>query len=193
MGDYGNFVVKATIPGVAHSKNKDFTTSYSPSKSHFSPFYFNTTLLAFGSSEGDTTLEFTPTTHGAMMRVRFAGKSNRKEDWGFDAQRRISVVLNGGSDTSSVDTDSDGVIWITGKSTKNSGGVPSNFAHYFVLGIFVGERGDEAPRWGPNMKHADSDWAYADLWAEDPKNDVVTVRIGTSLISLEQARLNLDR
>ena len=136
-------------------------------------------------------MDFTVTQHGAVMRVKFPSLVFSEADQ-TDQSRRISVVLNGGTDASFVSTDADGVVWITGKTTKNSGGVPSNFAHYFTVGIFAGSAGG-APTAKPVSTHADAEWAYADFSADDPLHDLLTVRIATSLISAEQSMLNFQR
>jgi len=49
IADYGNFLIKASIPGLYHAKSKNFYGGYSPKKSIFTPYLFNTTFLSYGT------------------------------------------------------------------------------------------------------------------------------------------------
>ena len=94
---------------------------YTPSKSTFLPYHFSTTLMAYSTDEADTKLDFTSTNHGAILRYQFpryviiwpcldgiwrnnfiysyvTGETNAA----FIQTRRVSIVLHGGSDQSSV-------------------------------------------------------------------------------------------
>ena len=168
IGDYGNLLFKASIPDLYHpssaSTRPNFFSGYSVNqsffspylfktqtvpptkKAFFSPFFFNNTPLSSNIfSEGRISIDFTVSRHGAIIRYAFPRplKTNIQRN-------RISVVLNGAlnrngvDDYSSVSTDVEGYTWITGHTVynagnyHNSGDLPDNFRHYFVLGIFIG-------------------------------------------------------
>ena len=126
-----------------------------------------------------------------MMRVSFPEQVTSEADLGYMQDRRVSVVLNKGSDVSTVTTDADGVTWITGYTTANHGSVPANFKSYFAIGIYGGADGNK-PTGLPIKTHADNTWAYVDLSATNPINSLITLRVGTSLISPEQAMTSLQ-
>jgi hypothetical protein len=68
IGDYGTFTIKAEVTSVSQKGDSGQFSGYSPSKSTFSPYYFKTTLLAYGTAADDTTLEFSPSLHGGVFR-----------------------------------------------------------------------------------------------------------------------------
>ena len=82
-------------------------------------------------------------------------------------------------------------VTITGVSTQNSGGVASNFGHYFVASIYSGAGGN-SPILNVTKSSASSNAATVDFSPLLAAHDVLTIRVGTSLISLEQAILNLQ-
>ncbi len=198
INDYGQFLIHATLPNTCTDcptgdNAKIIGSGYNPKSKDttFSPTYFKTNLMAF-----DTSLEFTSSSHAGIMRVHFPAPTvpvdaagNPTNTLGPDMTRRISIVLNGGSDFSEV-KNYNGATYLTGYSTKNSGGVPpsSPFKHHFAVGIFAGKNGDKPVT--PRMTHANNEWAYADF---DTDVQNLTLRIGTSFISAEQALLNLER
>ena len=207
INDYGQFLVQATLPHTQCTGcdgGKNFASGYNPKSkdTSFSPAYFKTKLLAF-----DTSVEFTAGVHASIMRLKFPETAAVVVDTrgtpssvaGPDMTRRVSIVLNGGEDFSEIKSeaadgdgngDRDGGVHITGYSTKNSGGVPSSipFKHYFAVGIYGGKNGDKPVV--AKATHANNEWAYADF-ADDVSE--LTVRVGTSFISVEQALLNLSR
>jgi putative alpha-1,2-mannosidase len=107
---------------------------------------------------------------------------------------RIAIILNGGSDSSTVVLPTDegspyDTVTISGVSTQNSGGVSPNFGHYFVISLYTGEDGNK-PIKSVSASSASSSAAVVDLSPLDADNDLVTLRVGTSFISLEQAIQN---
>jgi len=190
INDYGQFLLTASMPGdPAQAAENPFWSGYNPASSVWSPYYFKTILLAYGTDKGQTTLEFSPSRHGGVMRVSFPPVSSGYENSGFDQSRRIAIILNGGNDTSSVKK-IDGTTFITGVSVKNSGGVDS-LKHYFAAAIYFGAKGNDNSV--PTAdSHADNNWAWVSVPPSAGSN-VITVRVGTSFISEEQALLNLRR
>jgi predicted alpha-1,2-mannosidase len=181
IGDYGNFIIQTGL-------GRDLVSGYSPEIPHsqFKPYYFQTDLFSFGTENGKASVELAASRHGAIYRARYSKKSN---DGGFDQTRRIQVGVDLGA--VNVTVDQDGKVWILGKSTKSSGQVPSNFAHYFVIGVYVGEKGNQVPRNISGYYGDSGNFGYIDFSADDRLNDLLTLRIATSFISHEQALLNL--
>ena len=196
--DYGNFLVRATIPSTPTSDflSDDQFTGYSPDKSFFSPYLFRTSLFAFNNGLEFTKVEFTPHQHSGMMRVTFPSFIS---DSGYRQSRRISVILNGlDGEAADVSAGSDGAILITGRSTANSGGVGdtnvTKFAHHFVIAIYGG--GDKPLNLGDDMIerfYANTTGAFIDFQPNREETKVLTLRLATSFISLEQAKLNLQQ
>ena len=129
-----------------------------------------------------TRVDMAPTRHGGVLRFTFP-----KTDDAY-------VVIDGNPGGSSVQIDPK-TNTITGANSKTAKGTASNFALYFVAlfdhpiksyGTWDPHTTDTSvQRSGPHVG------AYAAFSTRE--GEAVTVRIGTSLISLEQARLNLTR
>lgn len=192
IADYGNFVVKANIPQSAVDNDYGDYIGYSPSKSTFSPYYFKTTFMTGGTMTETSQMEFTATRHGGAMKLQFPTFVDDAADAGFFQDRRISVLLNGGSDTATVSNTllPDGTTTISGYTVHASGSVPSNFAYYFVVAIYAGPLGNKPTT--AKLTYNTSSVAYADFNAEDDLYTNFVVRVGTSLISLEQAIVALN-
>ena len=79
-------------------------TGYSPTKSVFSPYYFKTNLLSYGSATESCTLEFAASNHGGILKTTFPSYEPYigSDVVGYQQTRRIQVVLNGGLDHSAV-------------------------------------------------------------------------------------------
>lgn len=190
IGDYGQFVVSASITDPSHA-GPGQNSAYLPDDSTFSPSYFQADLLAYTSADGTSmSVELTPTSHGAVVRVRFP-KYDEDSGNGYIQTRQIMISLNGGHDSSQVTVSADGTTLLTGKSTANSGGISSGveFAHYFAAAIYAGPDGN-VPITKIDGK-AGSNYVVASFDPVDPMSAELTVRIGTSFISASQAMLNL--
>ena len=162
-------------------------SGYKPSSSAWNPYYFNATLLAYGTEQSFTTVEFTPSTHGGIMHVQFP---KYEADTNFIQTRRIAIVLNGGLDSSEIiEATEETPPGISGKIVKNAGGAGTNFGHYFVAYVYTGESGVEITK--PIATSYTNEMAYLEFDPEDPATEHVTIRIATSLISKEQATFNL--
>jgi len=197
--DYGNFLIKAFIPSsFSTSTSRDKFTGYSPTKSTFSPYYFKTNLLAYGTATESCTLEFTASNHGGIMRVSFPShvEAENNEIPGFRQTRRIQIVLNGDGDYSYVGRSPiDGTSMIGGYTKANSGGVgtaDADFAHYFVALIYGGSDGSIPTSFSVENVKADDNSAWIDFEGENPNHRILTVRFATSFISAAQAMVNLQ-
>lgn len=196
MQDYGQFRIFPSIPG-PYQTLKDQAAAYDLTKSTWKPYYFNASLIGYGTQTGgDTSIEFTATSHGSIMVVKFPAFYSSIYDSAFIQTRRVSIILDGGDDDRGYDfaevrfLPDDATISIQGYSKANVGGVPGNFAHYFVAAIYTGSRGDIPSTKYINMSSS-NEGAFVDFDPMDANNDLITIRIATSLISIDQAILNL--
>jgi len=190
ISDYGQFTVTANIVDPKHNDIHQFS-SFNPKETVYSPYFYKVSLLAYGTLESYTSLELTSTSHGAIIKVTFPP---HEENSDFNQTRRILIGLNGGNDSSQITTLSDGAIGITGVSTANSGGVPSQekFGHKFAIGIYAGDDGDK-PLTSEFIlsSNSNNEAAWIDLHP-DSMTDTLSLRIATSFISSEQALLNMQ-
>jgi hypothetical protein len=169
----------------------DQYSAYNPKASIFTPYYFKTDLLAYGTINGYTSIAFTPTSHGAIMEITFP---TFDADTDFNQTRRVIVDLNGGGDSSSIGTLEDGTLAIFGVSTANSGGIPANsdYGNRFVIGLYGGDNGDKPLTMDSVLQSsATSGSAWIDFKPEDTLTQKITLRLATSFISSEQALTNL--
>ncbi|WP_307401180.1 GH92 family glycosyl hydrolase [Paenibacillus anaericanus] len=179
IGDYGHLtILPQTGPLILRSHAR--TSSFKPEDMVVSPHYFSVSLHRYR-----TKLELTPTERCAALRMTFENSQ----------QSRLIISPLKGESYISFQPDS---RRITGFTRGNTGGVPDNFAMYFVFqfdtdfnmeesGIFdgdfalTGRHEDMGERMG----------AYIGLCV--PDSGKVEVKCGTSFISEEQAVLNLDQ
>ncbi|MCR4440342.1 MAG: hypothetical protein QHJ34_13895 [bacterium] len=177
IGDYGQFVLMPQtgrlLPDV-----RQRTSVFRPDHTVYLLHYFKTYLGRYR-----VTLELTPTERCAVLRLTFPPGQPcrlivhpfaRISHLAFDFQARR----------------------LRGYTTANSGGVPDDFAAYFVIsfdcplmpdesGFFCGQETSQ----GATTATGDGLGAYVGL--QPPANGVVDVRVGTSFIDWEQAEYNL--
>jgi hypothetical protein len=190
ISDYGQFRISALMVDSSHDDTDQYS-AYNPKSSIYSPYYFKTDLLAYGTQNGYTSLEFTATSHGAVMEINFPPFDSSTD---FDQTRRILVSLNGGGDSSSIGALDDGTLAIFGISTANSGGVPSgsDFGNRFVIGFYGGENGDKPLTMSSVIQSSSSSsFAWINFNQDDPLTQKITLRMATSFISTDQALTNL--
>ncbi len=126
--------------------------------------------------------EVTPSLHGGVLR--FAFPATEKAWVVFDAQPGgSSIRIDPATST------------ISGRNTSIVGGFPWNFAQYFVA-VFD-RKFTEHGTWNPHEiyeGHSQRAGMHVGGYVRfaAAQGETVTVRIGTSLISLEQARRNLE-
>ena len=172
-----------------HSSTDQYS-AFNPKTTTFKPYYFKTDLLAYATNTGSTTIEFTSTSHGAIMEINYPPFDINTD---FNQTRRIIIDLNGGSDTSSIGTLQDGTTAIFGTSTANSGGIPSNsdYGNRFVIGLYGGENGDKLLTNDSILQtSSNSQSAWIDFKPDDILTEKITLRIATSFISSNQALTN---
>lgn len=212
IGDYGQFLLQAYIPHETQKDVTNFFSGYSPLKSTFKPFYFQTSLYSSGNSAGNLKIEFTPSLHGGIMKATFPvyvpvepddDNGDRSLLDSEQAQiRRIAIILPLKSDVTEITRSPlDGTIMISGHTTANSGGIAGDketktFRHYFVACIYRSHpsRVDSPTSLDGAHVHFGENLAFVDfspLIFDD--SAVYTVKLSTSLISHEQALVNYER
>jgi len=199
--DYGNFLIKAYMPkstlvSANDDDDDDKYTSWAPQSTVFRPYYFRTTMLSYSTSTETTVLEFTPTSHGGIIQVKFPAYESSAAT-GFIQTRRIAIVLHGGKDQSFVSNYSvDGAAMLSGYTTVNSGGVGDDsngaFAHFFVATIYGGEWGDVPLILKKDQRSKSDDLSvWIDFDAISDLHELITIRFATSFISIDQALINM--
>jgi len=158
IGDYGHFLLQPHIEAQAQD------LKYSSQESVFRPYLFNTTL------DGAIGLEFVPTSHAAIMQLKFPASAKTAH---------LSVTVPAGE--ISVE---DGTT-IRGVTTSNSGGVPDNYrGMYFTVQTMKNaflEEGDSTMQAGTRTLHFTTD------------KGPILVAVATSFISQKQSDLNLKQ
>ncbi|HLP15218.1 MAG TPA: GH92 family glycosyl hydrolase [Bacteroidota bacterium] len=177
INDYGAF---ALMPVAGELKiGQDERASWFSHKREISkPHYYQVYLADY-----DTRVEITPTERAAMFRIT------------YPAGRTSSLVLDAFDKGSGVKIDPVART-ITGYCRNNHGGVPANFHNYFVL-TFDTEF-DDASTWDSAGVHTGSleregKHVGAAVRFKGLEKKVITIRVASSFISPEQARLNLER
>jgi predicted alpha-1,2-mannosidase len=182
IGDYGHFLLMPQTGALALEPTRR-SSSFRPEQRIHRPDYIRYDLIRYR-----TTMELTPTERCASIRLTFRGDEN--ED------RRLLLMTYEGE--SHIVINAEGRT-ITGYTRANSGGVPSNFAQYFVIAFDCeldlqgsGLTKGCVPLSGALMGTGEQTGAYAALRLPTGQASTV-VRVATSFISIEQAQLNLQQ
>jgi len=188
MGDWGQIRFAGSITDPSHSDSNQ-VSSYDPRASTWKPYLFNATLASFGGPTAATTVEVTPSEHGAIMRWTFPPYTTSSPDEGWNQTRRIAIILNSGGDVATIGTDSSSFANVSGYTTASSGGVPNGYKHYFYATISGGPVGDIpiTPMWTSTATSNGVRWACLDFDPSVAASQVITLRLATSLISPAQA------
>jgi predicted alpha-1,2-mannosidase len=171
MGDYGQFVLMPQT-GSLKRKSSERMTDYNPTTAVFQPDYEKLDI-----QNGQITTELTATERCAVFRFTFhQGEKGRLL---INAAEGSEIQIEGRT--------------IRGNCHANNGGVPQNFASYFVIlldrdieksSLFVSNSGSDG-------SSAKSDHISLDVEFHTT-NAPVEARVGTSLISWDQAEQNLN-
>jgi predicted alpha-1,2-mannosidase len=163
LGDYG-YATFLPICGDVHPESAKRASSYPPESAKLTPYSLQFFLLRYRAH-----VEMIPTERCGMLTAAFE-KS--------EAAKAPGLVIDVPQGAFEKDENSQTLRFT---STANKGGVPDNFATYYVLHF--------ADRWERfEQKQSGSDLVGTVRFR--PGQDV-TVRIGTSFISYEQAERNL--
>ncbi len=176
INDYGPFALMPVV-GKRVFDQEDRASWFSHKAEKAAPHYYSVYLAEF-----DTTAEVTPTERAALFRVTYplTDQAYIVVD-AFDKGSYVKVLP--------------GQRKIVGWSSRNSGGVPSNFKNYFVLVFdqpFV-----SAAVWkdrelkGDVSELQDNHVGALVQFKSEARGSRVHVRVASSFISAEQAELNL--
>jgi len=177
ISDYANFSLMP-VSGRLVVKEDDRASEFRHATEVARPSYYRVRLDTWKA-----TAEVTPTERAASFRFTF-------EDAG-DAY----VVLDAFDNSSTVEIIPE-ENKVLGICRNNHGGVPDNFANFFVL-VFDRPFSGHGT-WTPEAVHEgdtqlSADHAGAFFKFDTGEGDVVTCRVASSYISHEQAQRNLDR
>jgi predicted alpha-1,2-mannosidase len=174
INDYGCFSI---MPIINHLKisEKERASFFSHKAEIVKPYYYSAYL-----SDIDVTTEISPTERAAVFQFTFP-----KSDSSF-----ILIDAFDGDSFIKIIPEKNQII---GYTTKNSGGVPTNFKNYFIITtnksieqFFVVDNQQIK-----NERETYSNHAKGIIGFKTIKGEKVELRIASSFISFEQANLNL--
>ncbi|MEX6688016.1 GH92 family glycosyl hydrolase [Danxiaibacter flavus] len=176
MNDYGQFSIMPVTKHLALDENG--RASWFTHKAEVvKPYYYSVYL-----ADHDVTTEITPTERAAQFRFTFPST---------DSSFIILDAFNKGSYVKIIPAEKK----IVGYSTRNSGGVPTNFKNFFVA--YFDKAFTTSSTWTDykltDKLETSADHAGAVIGFKTSKGEKVTMRISSSFISIEQAELNLTR
>lgn len=166
LGDYGN-VTFMPFCGEVNPDSSGRSSSYRPEESTLSPHVLKMHLMRYS-------IDFAvlPTERGAVMTATYTKQQTPGFLFDIPGKTVPDVKVDVSQNT------------IQFASTANSGGVPDGFALYYVL--------EFSHSWKSYDLKPTRDY-HAGVLTFDESVRNLEVRIGTSFISYEQARLNLSR
>jgi predicted alpha-1,2-mannosidase len=187
IADYAPLLLMATTGSRRQLVPDQWASSYRPAESTFRPDRFETELIRYR-----TKVAFVPTERGGVMKIAFPkGEPTARLILRCDAGER------GMERPATIHLDAKTGL-ITGHTNVYHHGAPANFAMHFVIklsqpfeafGTFEGAK----PVANENATSIDKR-INAGCYVEFAKPQAaLEARIATSFISLEQAKLNLDR
>jgi len=177
INDYGAFSLMA-VTGDLKITEEERASWFSHKAETVKPYYYNVYLADY-----DTRVELTPTDRAAIYRFTFPEND------------RSYILLDGFFKGSKVTINTEEQT-ITGYCRNNSGGTPENFHNFFVakfdkpFKVYHTWCDDKLTEGSTN---AEGKHAIAVIGFETKKNEQVNVKVASSFISLEQAKLNLQR
>lgn len=176
VGDYGDISIMPMV-GDLNLAFTDRASVFSHDREEAHPYYYRVYLDRY-----HTQVEITPTTRCGVLRFTFPDT-----DQAF-------ILLDAHPKGTSISIHPE-QRKITGFTRANRGSVPDNFACYFVAYLDApiagyGTLTDNSRQEGQTSKAGDHVAGYLRLTASN--NKPVTMRIGTSFISVEQAERNLE-
>ncbi|MEZ7505394.1 GH92 family glycosyl hydrolase [Flavobacterium sp. Arc2] len=177
MNDYGQFSIMP-VTGKLSFTEEDRASWFSHKSEIVKPYYYSVYLADY-----DVTTEITATERAAHFQFTFP--ENEQSSIVIDAFDKGSYVKILPKQHK-----------IIGYTTRNSGGVPSNFKNYFVL---VFDKPFETNyTWSGsvlerNKLELTDDHVGAIVSFKTKKGEKINARVASSFISFEQAELNLKR
>jgi predicted alpha-1,2-mannosidase len=177
INDYGQFAIMPVTGKIRF--DEDERASWFSHKSEVAKPYYYSVYLA----DHDVTTEITPTERAARLRFTFSAT---------DSAFIVVDALNKGSYVKVLPQEGK----IIGYTTKNSGGVPSNFKNYFVLYFdkpFTYQATFANKKLASGQLEAKDDHVGAVIGFATKRGEQVNVKVASSFISPEQAELNLQQ
>nr|WP_165823842.1 GH92 family glycosyl hydrolase [Pseudochryseolinea flava] len=175
MNDYGQFSIMP-ITGKAVFDENERASWFSHKAEVAKPYYYSVHL-----ADHDVTTEITPTERAAMFRFTFPeSKDAFIVTDAFDRGSFVKVIPEEKK--------------IVGYTTRNSGGVPSNFKNYFVIVFdkpFASFSIVKDGKIVDGEKEFSGNHAGAIIGFHTTNNEQVHARVASSFISEEQALRNL--
>ena len=175
--DYGQFAIMPVTGKLVFNEDKR-ASWYSHKTETAKPHYYKVFL-----ADHDITVEITPTERAAMFRFTFPeSDSSSVVIDAYDKGSYIKIIPEENK--------------IIGYTTRNSGGVPSNFKNYFVVKFdkpftsFATVTGDSI--FQLQNKELQDDHAGGIISFSTIKKEIVHARVASSFISFEQAEQNLE-
>lgn len=166
LDDYG-FATILPFRGTIRLDAASRSSSYRPEEAHLTPYSLQLELMRYRAHA-----ELVPTERCAMLRATF------EDSGGGDSGLLFDIVAEGDNFESD---DSNRTLRF--KTRANAGGVPDNFATYFVVKFAAAHLGLEVKQDG---KHQVGVVRFR-------AGNSIEARIGTSFISFDQAAINLER
>jgi predicted alpha-1,2-mannosidase len=173
MGDYGAFTILPQVGGRLLSCTKR-GTSYRLDKAVIKPHRFEIELIGSG-----TKIDVAPTERGAIFQFTFPENGARRVI--FEGVKGETAYAIGHSQRT-----------ISGFTRGNSGGAPDNFAHYFVAEFDCPISDTTAFKDNEVIEELIGDAIGLSVELGSGAGSV-TVRVATSFISIDQAKINLAR
>ena len=180
INDYGQFSIMP-VAGDIRFDEESRASFFSHKGETARPYYYSVYLADY-----DILAEVTPTDRAAVMRFTMPDEPMHVVVDAFDRGSAVQILPER--------------RMIVGKSTRNSGGVPDNFANYFVIEFdrpftSVNTFGAIAP--GDTLQFNPYSMSFAGFHAgavvsfAGQKGEPVHARVASSFISLDQALQNL--
>ncbi len=174
INDYGQFSLMPVV-GVENYDQDARASWYSHKTETAKPYYYSVYL-----ADHDVVTEITPTDRAAMFQFTFP-------------ESEQSAVVVDAFDNGSWVKILEGEQTVVGYTTKNSGGVPSNFKNWFVIRFDRPFTASES--WNGettiNGQEYKGEHAGAVVHFNTKRGEKVTARVASSFISLDQAYQNL--
>ena len=175
INDYGQFSIMPVTTGPVFNQNE--RASWFSHKAEVAKPYYYSVYLA----DHDVVAELTPTERAAMFRLTYPEK---------EMSYLVVDAFDNGSYVKVIPSENK----IIGYTTKNSGGVPSNFKNWFVIVSdtpfdFVSVAKDN--RVIENTQEMKANHAGAIVGFKTSRGQQVSLKVASSFISIEQAEINM--
>eukprot|EP01006_Ploeotia_vitrea_P066376 TRINITY_DN94855_c0_g1_i1.p1 TRINITY_DN94855_c0_g1~~TRINITY_DN94855_c0_g1_i1.p1 ORF type:complete len:757 (-),score=54.42 TRINITY_DN94855_c0_g1_i1:49-2319(-) len=182
INDYGNFLITPQV-GESLTATADSYSPYNRTGASFHPYYMAVDMMRY-----QTKMELAPTMHAAILRLTFPAAVPHAP---FEQTRRVIVTVPY-DDMNTVKMDhQQGVITAEIHPTVGLG-IFNYFALYFHMEV-TGANGAK-PYYGTVQSQTNSAKTFTAWFDFTPTADtrVITIKVGTSFISLQQAKWNME-